>query len=254
MSMTLAERPLAMDDAEALIRHDLACCYRLVAHLGWDDFHATHISARLPVEGEVFLINPYGMLFDEITASSLVKVNAQGDILEPTPHNINPAGFTIHSAVHLARPDAGCVMHLHTRDGVAVSILEEGLLPLCQTAMVIADEVAFHDYEGLALDLDERERLQSDLGDKNLMILRNHGTLSVGRSVPEAFRRMTLLEQACSIQVAALSMGRPIRHADPGVVEATGLRFDGRAAAASAALLWPGLVRKMERLSPGFGD
>jgi len=238
---------------EAQIRRDLAACYRLVAHFGWDDLIATHISARLPVPGEVFLINPYGMMFDEITASSLVKINADGDILEPTPHQVNPAGFVIHSAVHQARPDAGCVIHLHTRDGVATSMIEDGLMPLNQTAMVVAGDIAFHEYEGVAVELDERERLQADLGDKNLMLLRNHGTLAVGASVAQAFVRMYFLEWACSVQVRALSTGRALHQPDPAVIEKVGARKAG-SEAFSRDLVWPALLRKAYRLDPGFAD
>lgn len=238
---------------EAQIRRDLAACYRLVAHFGWDDLIATHISARLPVPGEVFLINPYGLMFDEITASSLVKINADGDILEPTPHRVNPAGFVIHSAVHLAREDAGCVIHLHTRDGVATSMIEDGLLPLNQTAMVVAGDIAFHEYEGVAVEMDERERLAADLGDKNLMLLRNHGTLAVGRTVAEAFLRMYFLEMSCTVQVKALSTGRTLHHADPAVVEKVGTRVNGDGSFARD-LVWPALLRKAYRLDPGFAD
>ena len=203
---------------ELAIRHDLAACYRLVALYGWDDFTGTHISARVPGEEEAFLINPYGMFFDEITASSLIKINLDGEILEPTPHPINPAGFVIHSAIHMARQDAGCVIHLHTPAGMAVSALEEGLLPLSQNAMLVMSELAFHDYEGVATNMEERVRLQRDLGEKNLMFLRNHGTLAVGRTVREAFRSIANLETACATQIAALSMGRKLHFPDPEVV------------------------------------
>lgn len=199
-----------MKPEEWSVRVDLAACYRLVAHYGWTDSIATHISARVPGE-ETFLLNPYGLLFDEVTASSLVKVDLHGNILAPTEHSINPAGFVVHSAVHQARPDVGCVIHLHTDDGVAVSCIKEGLLPLNQTAMLLAPHIAYHDYEGVALDLDERDRLGNDLGKRQMMILRNHGTLTVGRNVAEAFLRMYLLERACTIQVRALGMGRPLQ-------------------------------------------
>lgn len=200
----------AMSPAEWTVRVDLAACYRLVAYYGWTDSIATHISARIPGE-DAFLLNPYGLLFEEVTASNLVKIDLAGNILSPTEHSINPAGFVVHSAVHEARHDIGCVIHLHTDDGVAVSCLEEGLLPLNQTAMLLAENIAYHDYEGVALDLDERKRLGSDLGLRQMMILRNHGTLTVGHNVAEAFLRMYLLERACSIQVRALGMGRPLR-------------------------------------------
>jgi ribulose-5-phosphate 4-epimerase/fuculose-1-phosphate aldolase len=255
MTTVLSERAsLAWSAEEVAIRHDLAACYRLVALYAWDDFTATHISARLPGEGDVFLINPYGMFFEEITASSLVKINADGEILEPTDYRVNPAGFVIHSAIHMAREDAGCVIHLHTRDGMAVSAIEDGLLPLTQTAMVLLDDLAFHEYEGVATNMDERTRLQADLGDRNLMFLRNHGTLAVGRTVREAFRRVALLERACSAQVAALSMGRPLHLPAPEVSAATAKNFTRKSMAASADLGWPALLRKVDRENPGYAD
>ncbi|MGD9712607.1 MAG: class II aldolase/adducin family protein [Thermomicrobiales bacterium] len=243
-----------IDPVEAAIRRDLAACYRLVALFGWDDMTATHISARLPGEGEVFLINPYGMFFEEITASSLIKINAEGDILEPTSYPVNRAGFVIHSAIHMVRQDAGCVIHLHTRDGMAVSALQEGLLPLTQTAMVLMNDITYHEYEGVALRLEERERLQKDLGDKDLMILRNHGTLAVGRTVREAFRRISLLETACTAQVAALSMGRPIHFSDPEVATMTAREYTPKQMETSAERAWPGLIRKLDRVNPGYSD
>jgi len=239
---------------ERAIRSDLAACYRLVAMYGWDDFTGTHISARLPGEREEFLINPYGMFFDEITASSLVKVNLAGEILEPSPYPVNPAGFVIHSAIHMVREDAGCVIHLHTRDGMAVSAIEEGLLPLTQPAILVMSEIAFHEYEGVATDFDERARLQRDLGEKNLMFLRNHGTLAVGRTVREAFRSIANLETACSAQVAALSMGRRPHLPAPEVVAEADRRFTREMMAASAERNWPALLRKLERENPGYAD
>jgi len=245
--------PTQVSDVEPHIRRDLAACYRLIAQLGWDDLTANHISARLPVPGEVFLINPYGLFFEEVTASNLVKIDSEGAILEPTPYTVNRAGFVIHSAVHMARPDAGCVIHLHTNAGVAVSTLKEGLLPLSQMAMLILDDVAYHDYEGVAVDLDERVRLQRDLGDKNLMILRNHGTLAVGRTVGEAFRRIHLLEKACEIQVASLGMGRPLHFPAPEQ-DAKTRGFGPRAVATNAELAWPALLRRLDRTDPGYAD
>jgi len=254
MSATSAAARPDLRLEEARIRRDLACCYRLVAYFGWDDLVSTHISARLPGPQEAFLINPYGLMFDEITASSLVKINLDGEILEPTPYNINPAGFVIHSAVHQARDDAHCVIHLHTKDGVAVSMIEDGLLPLNQTSMVVGQDIAFHDYEGLALDLDERARLQSDLGSKHLMLLRNHGTLGVGATVAEAFARTYSLEWACSVQVRALGMGQKLNQPDPEVVRTLGARARSSGMASYGALIWPALLRKMERLDPTFAS
>jgi len=236
-------------DVEARLRVDLAAAYRLVALFGWDDLVFTHISARIPGPEHHFLINPYGWMFEEITASSLVKVGLDGQAIGPNAAMVNPAGFTIHSAVHEAREDAGCVIHLHTVAGTAVSSQEEGLLPLNQTAMLLNGRIAYHDFEGVALDHDERPRLVADLGQKNVMILRNHGTLTVGRTVAEAFTQMYFLERACAMQVAA--QGGTVRlPAEPvqAVVEqqSQGLGF------VADLLVWPALLRKLDRLSPGY--
>src|SRR4030088_2754516 len=182
-------------------RVDLAAAYRLVAHYGWDDLVFTHISARVPGANHHFLINPYGMMFEEITASSLVKVDLEGKIVMPSPYQINPAGFTIHSAVHAAREDALCVMHLHTEFGIAVSAQKAGLLPLSQQSLFALASLAYHDYEGVALDEEEKPRLVADLGNKVFMILRNHGLLTVGKTPAEAFLSMYILERACRIQI-----------------------------------------------------
>jgi ribulose-5-phosphate 4-epimerase/fuculose-1-phosphate aldolase len=241
------------DPAEAELRRDLAACYRLVAHFGWDDLVATHISVRLPGE-DAFLINPFGMLFDEIRPADLVKVDLDGKILSETSWPVNEAGFVIHSAIHLARHDAVCVMHLHTLDGVAVSTLEEGLLPLNQTALIVASDIAFHDYEGIAVNREERERLAADLGTRNLMLLRNHGTLALAPSVAEAFASMYMFETACSIQVRALGMCRPIHPVKPEVVALAGAFRQGSGAALARNLIWPAMLRKLDRLSPGWAD
>ena len=190
------------------VRVDLAAAYRLVAFYEWDDVIFTHLSARVPGPEHHFLINPYGLMFEEITASSLVKIGMHRNPLGRAEHPVNPAGFTIHSAVHMAREDARAVMHLHTPHGQAVSAMEWGLLPNTQTAMVVAHDVAYHDYEGIATDLAERERLVADLGSKNAMILRNHGTLAVGETVGACFLRLYFLERACEAQVLMLSAGR----------------------------------------------
>lgn len=244
-----------VSDTEAEVRRDLAAAYRLVAHFGWDDLIATHLSARIPGE-ETFLINPFGLMFDEITASSLVKIDLQGNILQDTPYAINRAGFVIHSAVHEARHDAACVIHLHTRDGVAVSAIEPGLLPLNQTAIMASAAIARHEYEGVAVDEGERARLAADLGDANMMLLSNHGTLALGASVAEAFLAIYTLEWACSVQVRTLSMGQPLRAADPAVVAMTQARFSTantqEAATYARKLLWPALLRKVDRIDPGY--
>ena len=232
-----------VSDEEWKLRVDLAATYRLVAMYGWDDMIFTHISARVPGPEHHFLINPYGLLFEEITASSLVKIDIDGNKVDDSPYPVNPAGFTIHSALHMNRDDAHCVIHLHTDDGVAVSAQADGLLPLDQHAMMISGDIAYHDYEGIALDLDERERLVADIGtDKHVMMLRNHGTLTLGKSCADAFLRMYYLERACSMQVRALSGGDQAQLAEPGRAgEDRGAgpdgvrRHDGRAGVAGAA-------------------
>lgn len=232
-------------------RVDCAALYRLVALYGWDDLIFTHISMRVPGPEHHFLINPYGFLFEEMTASCLVKVNLDGEIVAPTTHFINPAGFTIHSAIHAAREDALCVIHMHTDAGVGVSAQKHGLLPLTQSALLAMPQLAYHDYEGVALNLDERERLVRDLGDKKLLMLRNHGTLSVGATAADAFVGIYFLERACAQQVAALSGGAehvliaPEASQHETAETAKGLPM-------VAGLSWPGLLRKLNRHNPGY--
>jgi len=243
-----------MSDAERRARVDLAAAYRLVALYGWDDLIFTHLSARVPGPEHHFLINPYDMMFEEITASSLVKIDVEGQPVGPTDHPVNPAGFTIHSAIHMARDDAGAVMHLHTPHGQAVSAMEWGLLPHTQTAMIAAHDVAYHDYEGIATDLEERERLVADLGDRNAMILRNHGTLAVGDSVASCFLRLYFLERACEAQVLMLSAGRehlnnPPQGTEEKVAGQSAPQGMGRLA---ERLAWPALLRKLDRVNPGY--
>ena len=234
------------------LRVDLAATYRLVALHGWDDMIFTHISARVPGPEHHFLINPYGLLFEEITASSLVKIDLDGNKVQDTPYPVNPAGFTIHSALHMNRDDAHCIIHLHTTDGVAVSAQSDGLLPIDQHAMMITQDIAYHDYEGIALDLDERDRLVHDVGDKHMMMLRNHGTLALGKSCPDAFLRMYYLERACSMQVRAMSGGAKLNWPNQGVPEKTanqaGQAFEGML----GALAWPALLRKLDRIDPSY--
>jgi ribulose-5-phosphate 4-epimerase/fuculose-1-phosphate aldolase len=235
------------------VRVDLAAAYRLVAHYGWDDLVFTHLSARLPGPEHHFLLNPYNLMFEEVTASSLVKVGLDGMAVEPSPFITNPAGFTIHSAIHMAREDAQAVMHLHTPHGQAVSAHSEGLLPLTQTAMLIRGEVAYHDYEGVALDLDERERIVADLGSKGAMLLRNHGTLTVGETVGEAFVKMYFLERACLAQILALSAGEGNLNNPPqGAPEVAAEQGRRGLKMAAGALAWPALLRKAHRLDPAF--
>ena len=233
-------------------RVELAALYRLVALYGWDDAIFTHVSMRVPGPEHHFLINPYGVFFDEMTASALVKVDLDGKVVMESRYAINPAGFTIHSAVHAAREDAHCVMHLHTDAGVGVSAQAGGLLPIGQNALIVIPQLAYHDYEGIALNLDERERIVADLGDKSVMLLRNHGTLAVGASAAEAWSNMYFLERACAQQVAALSGGRDglliaPEQAQMEVRSQTTGRMGG-----FARLAWPGFLRKLDREMPGY--
>ena len=241
-----------VSDEEWAIRVDLACAYRMVAYYGWDDLIFTHLSARIPGEEHHFLLNPYQLMFEEVTASSLVKVDVQGNPVDPTPFITNPAGFTIHSAIHMAREDAHAVMHVHTPAGQAVSAHSEGLLPLTQTAMLVRQDIAFHDYEGVAVDLDERERLVANLGDKSAMILRNHGTLALGRNVGECFVKLYFLERACQAQVMALSAGSDVNMPPQGSPEVTAEQGAIGLNVAANLLAWPALKRKAFRLDPGF--
>ncbi len=232
-------------------RVDCAALYRLVALHGWDDMIFTHISMRVPGPEHHFLINPYGLFFEEITASSLVKVDLEGNIVAPTPYYINPAGFTIHSAIHAAREDALCVMHLHTDAGVGVSAQKHGLLPISQNALLVLPHLAYHDYEGVALNLDERERLVRDIGAAKLMLLRNHGTLAVGVNAADAFVGIFFLERACAQQVNALSGGRECALIAPEAAQAEA-RGQSAGLAMVSGLAWPGLKRKLDRHSPGY--
>jgi ribulose-5-phosphate 4-epimerase/fuculose-1-phosphate aldolase len=239
-------------DVEWRARVDCAALYRLIALYGWDDMIFTHISMRIPGPEHHFLINPYGFMFDEITASSLVKVDLDGNVVSPTPYFINPAGFTIHSAIHAARQDASCVIHCHTDAGVAVSAQKCGLLPISQTAMACTADLAYHDYEGVALDLDERERLVADLGAHSFMLLRNHGTLTVGDSAAGAFMRMFYLERACKMQVLAQGGGELLQ-CDQAMEQRVGKQVSPAFSQTfGGALAWPGLLRKVARQSPGF--
>ena len=241
---------------EWALRVDLAAAYRLVALYGWDDLIFTHLSARVPGPEHHFLINPYTHMFEEITASSLVKIDVDGNKVMDTPAPVNRAGFVIHSAVHAARHDAVAVLHLHTPHGQAVSAMAEGLLPHTQTAMIAGHDVAYHDFEGIATELKERERLVQDLGMKNAMILRNHGTLTVGESVPQAFLRMYFLERACEAQVLMLSAGREnLNTPNQGVAE----KVEGQSSGTGMRMLadglaWPALLRKLDRVNPGYRD
>lgn len=241
-------------EAEWQARVDLAAAYRLVALYGWDDLIFTHISARVPGSEHHFLLNPYGMMFDEVTASSLVKIDLDGNKVMDSPHFINPAGFTIHSAVHAAREDALCVMHLHTDYGIAVSAQKDGLLPISQQSMFPLASLAYHDYEGLALNEEEKPRLVNDLGNKNYLILRNHGLLTIGGSAAEAFLSMYILERACRIQILAQAGGRELHRVPEPIIELTAKQMSAVTVGQGAQLTWPGLLRKLDRLDPTFRD
>lgn len=232
----------------------LAACYRLVALHGWSDLVFTHISARVPGPEHHFLINPYGMLFDEITASSLVKVDLDGNVVMDSPYPVNPAGFTIHSAIHAAREDAKCVLHVHSIDGVAVSAQKAGLLPLSQQSIFVLASLAYHDYEGVALNEEEKPRLVRDLGDRSFYMLRNHGLLTVGPTVPDAFLLMYLFQSACAIQVRAQAGGGELVAIDPRIIAGARAQAKQVTRGAGGALAWPGLLRKLDRIDPTWRD
>lgn len=256
--MTTAQKPAGIQkeisEAEWQVRVDLAAAYRLVALYGWDDLIFTHLSARVPGPEHHFLINPYGMMFEEITASSLVKINLEGEIVAPSPYFVNPAGFTIHSAVHAAREDALCVIHLHTDYGIAVSAQQNGLLPISQQSLFALASLAYHDYEGLALNEDEKSRLVADLGNKNNMILRNHGLLTVGQTAAEAFLSMYILERACRIQILAQSGGGTLPGIAEPILEKVASQQGAVTVGQGAQLTWPGLRRKLDRIDPSYRE
>ena len=247
-----------MSDDEWQARVDLAAAYRLTALLQWTDMLGTHISCRVPGTDDQFLINPYGMLFEEITASSLIRIDVDGNKLSESPYNANKAGFTIHSAIHMGSADAHAVMHVHTGYGVAVASQKHGLLPATQQALTALNLVRYHDYEGVAFDLGERERLLASLGDGGMLILRNHGTLTVGASVPEMFARMYRLERACKFQILAQSGNAELNPIPQEVIAHAlqqGREIYNRGAGGQAAggdLLWTALKRKLEREDPDY--
>ncbi len=253
---SIVNKPLRdlVSEEEWAVRVDLAACYRLIALHGWDDLVFTHISARVPGPEEHFLINAYGMLFEEITASSLVKVNLDGEKVIDSEYPINPAGFVIHSAVHEARPDAGCVLHTHTRAGVAVSAQAGGLLPISQISLIPYSTLAYHDYEGIALNEEEKPRLVADLGENNAFILRNHGLLTTGPTIADAFLMMYALETACQIQVMAQSSGKDLVLVPQPIVDGIKAQAEAVLKGLGGQLAWPGLLRKLDRLDPSFRD
>jgi ribulose-5-phosphate 4-epimerase/fuculose-1-phosphate aldolase len=233
------------------LRTDLAAAYRLVALYGWSDLVFTHISARIPGTDHHFLINPYGMMFDEITASSLVKIDLQCNKLSPSPFPVNPAGFVIHSCIHQARDDAQCVLHTHSRAGVAVSAQRCGVLPISQQSTFVLASLAYHDYEGVALRDEEKPRLVNDLGSAHFLMLRNHGLLTVGSSIAEAFLNMYTFENTCRIQIDAQA-GGPLVEVDRRILENMGPVLRVATAGQGAQLAWPALLRKLDRTDPSF--
>ena len=248
-------------DEEWQLRRELAACFRLLAHFRMTDLIYTHVTVRLPGPEQQFLINPYGLLFEEITASNLLKLRLDGSIVEPGPYLVNLAGFVIHGAIHGAREDAHCVVHTHTRAGCAVAAQRAGLLPLNQMSLEFYGRVGYHDYEGIAYDLDEQQRLVRDLGDNTVMILRNHGLLTVGASVPEAFLRMYYLEKACDIQLAAQAGGSAVTVPPVEICERTQRQFSSPPAAPGKHLIadpdglnlcWNALLRLLDRLDPDY--
>jgi len=246
-------RELVSDD-EWQTRVDLAACYRIIAMHAWDDLVFTHISARVPGSEEHFLINPYGMLFEEMSASNLVKVDLDGEKVLNSPHPINPAGFVIHSAIHAARHDVGCVLHTHTKAGVAVSAQANGLLPLSQISLFPYATLAYHDYEGIALNDAEKPRLVADLGEKQALILRNHGLLTVGATIPDAFLMMYALETACQTQIMAQSSGADLSQVPAPIVAGIQAQAEQVTRGLGGQLAWPGLLRKLDRHDSSYRD
>lgn len=239
---------------EWALRVDLAAAYRLVAMYGWDDLIFTHISARVPGPEHHFLINPYGMMFDEITASSLVKIDLNGNKVMDSDYDINPAGFVIHSAIHAAREDALCVMHTHSINGVAVSAQKDGVLPISQQASIVLSSLGYHNYEGIALREDEKPRLVADLGENNFFMLRNHGLLTVGSTVADAFLFMYIFEAACMVQIRAQAGGGELINIDPRIIAGVKAATQQVTKNAGGSLAWPGLLRRLDRKNPGYAD
>ena len=254
--MSLTESELKMSETEWRTRVDLAALYRLVNHYGWSDLFGTHISARVPDQPDTFLLNPYGYLFEEITASSLVKVDEDGKELDQSENGINPAGFTIHSAVHSAKSDINFVIHTHTAAGTGVSVQRDGILPLTQHSLVVIAQTGYHDYEGIATDLDERERLARDLGDNRVLVLRNHGLLTVGSTAGEAFMWMYRAERACRMQLAYQQAGVPVTEVPSDIqrvtIERNRFNNSDKGFRTIGKIEWPGLLRQMDRIDPSY--
>jgi ribulose-5-phosphate 4-epimerase/fuculose-1-phosphate aldolase len=249
MSMSTIQSQVSPE--EWAIRCDLAACYRLVALYGWSDLVFTHISAKLPGPEHHFLINPYGLMFDEITASSLVKVDKDCNKVIDSPYPVNPAGFVIHSAVHEAREDAGCVLHTHTRAGVAVSAQAAGVLPISQQSTFVLGSLAYHGYQGVAFRPEEKPSLQADLGSANYLMLRNHGLLTVGKTIPDAFLHMYVFESTCQIQISAQA-GGPLTQVEPSIVQGVAQAMKVQTGGLGGAFVWPSLLRKLERTDVSY--
>ena len=254
MATAMKEIREQVTSEEWQLRQDLAALYRLVAMHGWDDLVFTHITARVPGPEHHFLINPYGMLFDTVTASSLIKVDLDGNKVIDTPYPLNPAGYTIHSAIHEIREDARCVMHLHTRAGVAVSAQKNGLLPISQQASIALGSLAYHDYEGIALNPDEKVRLQDDLGDKIAMILRNHGTLVAAPTIADAWLYMYFLETACQIQIAAQAGGSELLMLDESIIRLNCENTAEATAGQGGQIAWAAMLDKVDRHDSSFRE
>ncbi len=233
------------------LRVDLAACYRLVAHYGWSDLVFTHISARIAGPEHHFLINPYGLMFDEITASSLVKVDMQCNKLMPSPFPVNPAGFVIHSALHEARDDAQCVLHTHSRSGVAVSAQRCGVLPISQQSTFVLGSLGYHDYEGVAIRDEEKSRLQADVGKSNYLMLRNHGLLTIGKSIADAFLSMYIFESTCQIQLAA-QVGGELVQVEPNILQGVSHAMRVQTDGLGGNFVWPALIRKLDRMDASY--
>ncbi|MEO7152399.1 MAG: class II aldolase/adducin family protein [Burkholderiaceae bacterium] len=251
--LEIPDRRTQVGDDEWQARVDLAAAYRLVAAFKWDDLVFTHISVRVPGADNQFLINPYGLMFEEITASSLVKIDTAGAKLDDSPYDVNPAGFTIHSAIHALRHDAQCVLHTHTLNGIAVSAQKGGVLPISQQSIFVLSNLGYHDYEGVALRDDEKPRLAADLGSNDFLMLRNHGLLTVGATVADAFLAMYLFETVCTIQVRAMAGGTELISVDPRIIAgAKAQAAQGTRGVGAGALTWPGLLRRLDRINPGY--
>jgi ribulose-5-phosphate 4-epimerase/fuculose-1-phosphate aldolase len=254
LTLEIPSRKGQISEDEWQVRVDLAAAYRLVAMFKWDDLVFTHISARVPGRDNEFLINPYGLMFDEITATSLIKVDAHGNKLDESPHDVNPAGFTIHSAIHAQRHDAQCVLHVHTLNGIAVSAQKGGVLPISQQSIFVLSSLSYHNYEGVALRDDEKPRLVADLGPSSqFLMLRNHGLLTLGATIADAFLNMYLFEAVCAIQVRAMAGGGELIAVDPRIIAGAQQQAEQVTRGVGAgALTWPGLLRRLDRLDAGY--